>query len=776
MMLLFFKIRSNVCINNLHIFPLLTTLFFLILIIPTNVSSQENIVSSIFVDGNKRISSDTIINISQIENGFEYNPSQINSALQRLKKSSYFKSVDILLLNNILTINVIENPTINSINFEGNSVLQNIEIQKLIFSRERETLSISKAEKDSDTIAAAYANTGRISAIVKPKIIELSENRVDLVFEITEGRITEVEKITFTGNRTFSDVRLRGIIATKQAGIFRRLIKSDTYVEDKLDYDIDLLKNFYANKGYIDFEVSTSVELTRNKDAFLINYIIKEGQKFSFNKVNFDISDVNIDQKSLIKLNKIKDGSNFDRRRITKLVEEIEIYLSKNSINFIEPVPILTRDNANLTMDVEIVLKKMQKLFVERIEIEGNSTTIDEVIRLQFDIVEGDPFSRRKVSKAVDKIRGLGFFSNVETNTRVGSSPERIIIEVKLKEKPTGSLGIGAGFNSSDGAIFTFNVNERNFLGKGQTVKLDFSSSPIEKQTTLGLEDPSFLGRNLSAGISFGQQTTTPTATPLRMEKIFFAPKLGFPLSRDSKLSVIYRYDQDDVELSSLNVIASPLIKSDVGNSNKSAVILAYNLDKTNSVVTPTAGYNFKITQETNGLGGNISFSKTEFNFKTYRTAFRDDIILSSNLSSGVIVGTDANITNRFFLGGDRLKGFRNQGIGPVDNSYSGSDSNGDPLGGKMFTSLSLEASFPIGVPEEYGIFGGIFIDTGSVWGLDNTDSGRIDDAANIRAAMGTSLFWDTIIGPLRFNFSRPIKKEKYDVVENFRFTVDTRF
>ena len=260
------------------------------------------------------------------------------------------------------------------------------------------------------------------------------------------------------------------------------------------------------------------------------------------------------------------------------------------------------------------------------------------------------------------------------------------------------------------------------------------------------------------------------------MEKLYFAPKIRFPLSRDSNLTAIYRLDKDEVNLTSANIMASPLIKLDVGNSNKSALILSYNLDKTNSVVSPTAGYNLKITQEMNGFGGDISYSKSSIDLKTYKTVIRDDIIFSSGISSGMIVGSSANITNRFFLGGDSLKGFKNQGIGPVDNSYAGSDTNGDPLGGKMFTSISLEASFPIGIPEEYGIFGGLFVDAGSLWGLDNTDNGRVDDSANIRSALGASIFWDTVIGPLRFNWSRPIKKEKYDVIENFRFTVDTRF
>ena len=771
-MAVFFRLRRNNIFQNLNVILFIVILLLSFSILPNKAHTQETLVSSIIVDGNKRISSDTILSLSKVQVGSAYSPTQLNSALQSIKKSSYFKTVDISIVNNILNINVIENPTINSISFEGNKTLSDINLNELITSKQRQTLLISQVEKDTDKIATAYADTGRISAIVTPKVIELSDNRVDLVFEITEGRITEVEKITFTGNRVFSDLRLKGVIATKQAGIFRRFIKSDTFVKDKLDYDIDLLRNFYINKGFIDFEVQSSVELTREKDAFLINYNIKEGQKYNFSEIKFDTSKLNIDEKSLVKINRIKNGSKYDRRRVTKLIDEIDIYLAKNGFSFFEPVPVVSRNDENLTMDVEIQIKETRKVFVERIEVEGNSTTLDEVIRLQFDFVEGDPFNRRKVLEAVDKIRGLGFFSNVETSTRNGSAPEKIIIEVKLTEKPTGSLGIGAGYNSSDGTVATFNVNERNFLGKGQTVKLDLSTSKIEKQTELAFEDPSFLGRNLLAGISFGQTSTTPSSVPLSTDKLYFEPKIGFPLSRDSKLTIEYSFDQEDVKLTTASNLVSPLIRGDVGKKNKSALIFMYSLDKTNSVVTPTAGYDFRIIQELNGLGGDISYSKTNLKFKTYRTILRDDIILSSNLSSGVIVGSDASLMNRFTLGGDRLKGFRNQGIGPYDSTYD------THLGGKMYTSLSLEASFPIGIPEEYGIYGGVFLDIGSLWGLDNTNSGEdiIDDSSEIRSALGFSIFWESAIGPLRFNWSRPLKKEIYDVTENFRFTIDTRF
>ena len=753
------------------------TLF--LLIYPISIKAEISQIDSVSVEGNQRIETQTILTISGLLEGKSFSENQINQALLLLNASTFFEEVDLQIRDNQIVIIVKENPTINSINFEGNNFIKDENLSELISIKERKTFSISQVERDAESIARAYVASGRLAAQVTPKIIKKSDNRIDLVFEITEGRVTEIEKITFIGNRNFSETRLRGVIATKQAGIFRSFMKSDTLVLDRLDYDEQLLNDFYINRGFINFSViSRSSELTRQKDAFLINFNIKEGQKYDFGKINIISDDNNLDLKKINKINKIKENSDYDPRKLRKLINEIEINISKMGVNFIKISPKIIPDNDNLKINIDLNLVKAEKTFVERIEIEGNSTTLDEVIRLKFDFVEGDPFDIRKVQEATDRVRGLGFFSEVSVNTREGSSVEKVIIEVKLTEKATGSLGLGAGYNSSDGSVFTFNINERNFLGKGQTVNLALSSSSAERQLTLGLEDPSFLGRNLLAGISFGRRSSTPYSVPLNIDNTFFAPKVRFPVSRDSDLSVIYRYDDDKTKLISSNTVASPLITSDVGNKVKSGIIFSYNLNKTNSIVRPTSGFNLEIKQELNGLGGDIKHSKTGFEVKSYNTLFIDEIILASDLSAGVINGNDANVSNRFSLGGDSLRGFRNYGIGPIDNTYSGSDTNGDPLGGKMFTAINLEASFPIGVPEEYGVFGGVFIGAGSVWGLDNTLSGSniINDKAKIRSAAGVSLFWDTVIGPLRFNFSRPIQKEKHDITENFRFTVDTRF
>ena len=747
---------------------------------PTKVAAEIIDISNIVVEGNKRIETNTILNLAELESGKPYEYEKINSALQRLISSTFFKTVDIVIVEQNVIIKVSEHPSINTISFEGNSILKDENLFEIITSQQRQTLLPAKIENDAEKIAKVYFSKGHISAQITPKIIEKDDNRVDLVFEIIEDRKTEIEKITFVGNRFFSDTRLRGVLATKQAGVFRRLISSDTFIEDRLNLDKQNLRNFYLNRGYIDFEISShSVELTRSKDAFLLTFTVKEGQKYNFGQINIvsNENDINLDE--YVDLNLIRENKKYDSRKLEKLLKKIDRKLSDNSLNFVKAIPNISRDDNNLLINVDINLIRGNRILVERIDIIGNSTTLDEVIRYKFDFAEGDEFNTGKIQKATDRIRALGFFSTVDVKTKQGSTADQIVITVNLVEKPTGNLGIGAGYNSSDGSVFTLNLNERNFLGRGQTVGFGLSRSSNEKELSFSVADPTFLSRDIYLGVSFGNSSTTPASLPLQTDKIYFAPSIGYPLSRDSSIMLTYKVEKDEIELSTAGIAASPIIESDVGNTVKSGIILAYKFDKTNSIIAPTSGFKIGINQEINGLFGDINYLKTSINLKTYTAIFNDDIILSSAVNAGAIVGSDSTISNRFSLGGDKLRGFQNYGIGPRDTTFTGADADGDPLGGKMFATANIEASFPIGIPEEYGIFGGIFLDAGSVWGLDNVSSDNstiVDDSAQIRAAAGVSLFWDTAIGPLRFNFSRPLQKEIYDVTENFRFTVDTRF
>ena len=374
-------------------------------------SSQDSQINNIIIEGNKRIETSTILSIANITKENIYSADDINKSLILLKESTYFKSVELYNDNGVLYITVKENPTINSISFEGNSFLSDENLLGLISLSERKTLLLSVIENDAEKIANAYVSSGRIAAVITPKIIERDDNRVDLIFEVIEGSVTEIEKITFIGNRIFSDFRLRGIIATKQAGIFRGFFKSDTYIEDRINYDKQLLQDFYINRGYMDFEViSVTTTMTREKDGFLLNFSIKEGQRYEYSDVKFISDEKYIDLTEIQDLNNINIGDRYDPRRVDDLISRVNNKLSKGDIDFINVIPQITRNDQSNSINVKLNLLKSKKIFIERIEITGNSTTLDEVIRRKFDFVEGDPFNRIKLQRAIDRVRGLGFF------------------------------------------------------------------------------------------------------------------------------------------------------------------------------------------------------------------------------------------------------------------------------------------------------------------------------------------------------------------------------
>jgi outer membrane protein insertion porin family len=757
------------------------------------VMAQSTTVTGVSVEGNKRIATSTILSLAALTPGTRYSAGQINAAVQRLNASGFFKTVDFEVRSGRVTIVVDENPTINRIAFEGNKKLKDDDLKGLISSQPRQTFSAKRAEADAQEMAKAYSAGGRIDAQITPRLIERSDNRVDLVFQVVEGRVTEIEKITFVGNRNYSQKRLRTALATKQAGLIRALISSDTFIQDRLELDKQRLREFYLNRGFIDFSVlSTSADLTRNKDAFLLNFTVEEGQQYKFGEITLVTTEDDIDIESYQKVSKIKAGRNYDPRKIENLVQELDIKLGTEGFAFVSAHPRISRDDETRTLDVEIELTRGQRLFVERIDIEGNSTTLDRVIRRQFELAEGDAFNRREIQEATDRIRATGLFENVSVESREGSSRDRAIIDVNVKEKATGNLGIGAGYSSSDGFTLNLNLEERNFLGRGQTVRFDLSNNSDARNLSFSFSDPSFLDRDLQAGFRLGYRSSSNTKIPIDTTTLEFAPNMTFPVGKNATMSIGYRLENEEIKVqteedtsttpsTTVDVDISPFIASDAGKQVKSSVIFGYNFDRTNSVIEPTAGFKFGISQQFTGLGGEATFSKTSINFKTYTTLFNDDIILSAELDAGAITGSGARISDRFFLGGDKLRGFEDYGVGPRDvtNITPTDATSGQPLGGNMYAVARLEASFPIGLPEEYGIFGGVFLDAGSVWGLDgitSADVGTEVDSPKIRAAAGVSIFWKTAIGPLRFNFSRPIKKEVYDIEENFRFTIDTRF
>lgn len=751
---------------------------------PTGWTPAQAQVSTIFsridVAGNRRIEANTVRAIAGIPTGQRVSPAQLNDALQALFASGLFEDVELAPQAGRLVINVVENPTINIINFEGNRSIDDGVLANIVSLEPRRAFNTAAAEADALRIVEAYRARGQYSAEVRPVIIRRTDNRVDLVFEIAEGRVTDISRISFVGNKRFSDSRLRRVLETSQSGVFSILSSTDTFDRDRVTLDRELLRQFYLERGHVDFNIRSVVsELSPDREGFFLSYNIAEGPIYDFGDVSVTSSVGEIDESNYERDVSVRSGDTFDASEIEKIVERIVFNMNRDGHVFVDVSPRITKNQAARTMDVEFEIVRTPKVFVERIDIEGNSRTLDRVIRRQFQIVEGDPINQREIRRAENRIRGLRLFTQVAVRVREGSAPDQAIIDVDVEEDRTGSLSFGVGYSSDNGFNGTVSFSERNLFGRGQFVSAQINVSQESRIVAFSFREPAFLDRDLGASVDLYYREFDRTESSFQETNFGFEPSFDFPVSEDARMSVRYRISNDEIRDVDPNASALITPREDI----TSAIALTYTLDKRNSPVDPTGGYRLQIEQEFAGVGGDVEYSKTVASAKVFTSFFDEDLILSAEVEGGALVVDSgaSRITDRFFLGGDSLRGFATGGVGPRDfcTACGGAGGNvNDSLGGNFYAVGRVEASFPLGLPEELGIFGGVFFDIGSVWDLDDTagSMGAVDDSQIFRSAAGVSIFWTTPIGPLRFNFARPIQKESYDQTENFRVSIDTRF
>lgn len=746
----------------------------------TSAQAQSYSFNTVQIEGNQRVEAGTILSYADIARGETVSSGRLNDAYQSLLGSGLFETVDLQPQGNTLVISVQEYPTINRISIEGNKRLKDEDLQNLLQSQSRRVYSPTTAERDAATLTDAYNVAGRIAATVEPKIIRRSDNRVDLVFEIAEGRVIEIERISFTGNRNYPDRRLRRILGTKQAGIFRQLIGSDTFVEDRIAFDRQVLSDFYQSRGYVDFDITNvNAELTRGRDAFLITFDVVEGQSFEYGELTAVSLLDDVDALAFQEIIKIKSGQTYSPAGIEQTIARMEREALQMGLNFVRVEPRVIRNDRDLTLDVEFELSRGPRVFVERIDIEGNNTTLDRVIRREFKIVEGDPFNPREIRQSAERIRALGYFGNAEVSASEGSSADSVVVDVDVEEVPTGQLGFGISYSVNDGVGLGLNFSERNFLGRGQEFAFTFNTASANRTYELSFYEPAFLGRDLRAGFDFGYRTTNNDFATFDSRKFTFAPSITFPVSENGRLSLSYTYRQE--ELLNVDDDTSLLIKNDAdaGAQTTSSIGYLYSFDSRRTGLDPNTGYIFRFGQELAGLGGDIEYVKTTAYLGAETKVFNEELTLRAVVEAGALntSGTDSRITDRFF-GNGKIRGFEPNGIGPRDTSVDGDNA----LGGNYFAALRLEANFALPLPEEYGLSAGLYYDVGSVWGLDNTDGGSasspfdVDESSSLRTAVGFSVFWETGLGPLRFNFSNPLQYEDYDNRQYFDLTISTRF
>ena len=740
--------------------------------------AQNFAFNSVVIDGNTRVSDQAILNFAGISRGEAVSAGELNAAGQRIRESGLFEVVDITPQGSTLRIDVVEFPTINRINIEGNSRLRDAELLTVVSSQPRRVYSPAQAERDVAAIANVYAQEGRINVTVTPKIIRQADNRVDLIFEVSETGVTEIERISFIGNRSYSERRLRGVLETKQAGFLRSVISRDTFSSERIGFDRQVLTDFYQSRGYADFQVlNVDVALTRERDAYLVTFNVQEGQQFRFGDIRVvsEIPEPVVAEFQAAVAT--RPGSVYSPARVENDIARLERLAIQKGLSFVAVDPRITRNDRSLTLDVTYALTRGPRIFVERIDIEGNNTTLDRVVRNQFRTVEGDPFNPREIRQSADRIRALGFFSNANVEAREGSSPEQVIVDVDVAEQPTGSLSFGANYNTDTGISLLASFRERNFLGRGQRLNFEISTAETNRVFAFDFAEPQFLGRDLQFGLSIDYRTTEAENAVYDTEVFRFSPSLTFPVSENGRLSLFYAVDYTNLTgIDLTDTTVSQIIREEVrlGDITTQSIGYGYNFDSRRTGLNPNAGFVFRFGQEF-GIG-DTQFVKTSALAAAEAKVLNEELTLRATIEGGYLQYSegDSRVTDRYFLGSRVMRGFESGGIGPRDAATD------DALGGNAFAVARLEAEFPIGLPEEFGITGGAFIDHGSVWDVGNLRGlGASDVLYNdytARTIAGVSIFWDTPIGPLRFNFTEPVDVQDGDRTKNFDVTISTTF
>ena len=726
-------------------------------------------VSTIRVEGTQRVERDTVLSYTLIKEGMIDDAELVDRSVKTLFSSGLFADVTIRREGEGLVIVVVENPIVNRVRYEGNSVINDENLGAESVLKARQIYTRAKVQDDVERFIELYRRSGRFAARIEPKVIQLPQNRVDLIFEITEGPVTGIRSVNFVGNRVFDDGRLRDEVLTQESRWWRPFSSNDNFDPDRIAYDRELLRRFYLSKGYADFRVvSTTAELTRNGEEFFVTFNIEEGQRYTFGDARVATTLTSTDIAEFETKIVHQSGERYDSRKIDETVDALTKMVGELGFAFADVRPRAQRDKEEHIIRVEYVIEEGPRVYVERININGNTRTLDEVIRRELRLSEGDAFNRVLLNRSERAVRGLGFFANVEITETPGSSDDKTIIDVNVREQPTGELSFGVGYSSAESATVDLSVSERNFRGRGQTLRLQISGSSEVQRYVVGFTEPYFFNRDMSAGFTiFNSQAEYDESRGIISEDSGIGLSLGFPLSEDGRLRLFFNLSNDELINNTLSGSINP------GYSNlKQEIGYYYVIDKRDDFIEPTDGWNFSFGQDIAGPMGDISFLRTTLAANFYEELF-EGYILHLRGTFGTIYdykGGNVQYTDRFFRGGRSFRGFERNGVGPRQIS------TGYALGANRYLVGTAEVSLPLGIPKEVGMRANAFIDYG--W-LGDTDIRASDDVADrfaFRATYGLSISWRSPFGPVRFDWARPIVQEDYDEPRFFRFSVGTVF
>ena len=755
--------------------------------------STSGTVRSIVIRGTERLEPETVRSYIELDTGDAYDRERLDKALKDLYASELFADVTIRDDNGTLVVEVKENPVINRILVEGAKRVKEDKIREEIRVAPRQIFTRSKARADVARILELYRRSGRFAASVEPKIIQLDQNRVDLIFEIHEGDKSKVRQINILGNSKFKDGQLRGAMATRQARPWRFFSSSDTYDPDRLAYDQQKLRQFYLTEGYADFRVISSVaELTPDRRDFIVTYVVEEGERYKFGKVELDSQIRDIKPKDFRPLIKITPGDWYNAQKIESTVDLLSETAGLLGYAFAEVRPQFDRDKEKREMNVTFAINEAPRVYVEKININGNTITKDTVIRREFRLAEGDAFNSFKVKRTRDRIQGLGFFQEkFEVEQKPGSAPDKVVLEANVQEKPTGELQVSAGFSSLEKFILSLSIRQRNFRGLGQELRASANVSSYSKSIEAGFTEPYLFGRNLALGFDVFRRdyssfrytgSGNSRDTTYKQTTTGGQVRVGFPITEFWAASVRYGLSQDKIDLDRTfftNGACDPLLAGrylcdSIGNRTTSSVGYSIIFNNVNNRIRPSAGQQFTLSQDFAGVGGGVQYLKTRATYDHYWALFGSGFVLNLGGEAGYIYGygkagaagqDKIRINDRSFLGEPQMRGFAIRGLGPrVLRAALGTDGvpltdrkqfTDDAIGGRAYYRGRAEVQIPLGsAGAELGLRPSIFADVGAVFGVkrpalvcQNPPAPLPQDLSCIANTAGSSGFRETFLG-----------------------------
>lgn len=752
----------------------------------TPAEAQSGAIREIRVVGNRRVEPETVRTYLRFNAGDAYDPGKVDQSVRSLFATGLFSDVRIDRDGAAVVVTVVENPVVNQVAFEGNREVDKATLGTEVQLKPRSVFTRAKAQADVQRILDVYRRQGRFAASVDPKIIELDNNRVNVVFEITEGGATKVQAINFIGNKAFSDSQLRDIITTTQSGLFDFIKGTNIYDPDRLALDKELLRQYYLKNGYADARVvSAGAELGRDGGGFYITFVVDEGELFNFGKIEIESNLAEVDPKALRSELLTNAGAIYDQSAMDRTVERLTLVIAERGFAFARVRPRAVREPGTRVINVTYVIDQGPRIYIERINVIGNLRTHDHVIRREFRLAEGDAYNPLMVDKGKRRLQQLGFFKAVDIKRRAGTAEDRVTLDVELVEQSTGELSFGAGYSTSEGVIGDVSITERNLLGKGQFLRLRLAGSAERLQLDLSFTEPRFLDRNMAAGFDlFHKDVNLSSVSAFRSRTSGGSLRLSFPLAENLWLTNSYTLSQG--EIYDVGLEASQAIKEAEGTALTSAWGTSLAYDARNHPKTPTRGYYLQVGTDFAGLGGDVQYIRVSGEARYYYPV-TEKITLVGRLTGGHIAGwgdDDVRLIDLFYKGGETIRGFNRGGFGPRDTN------TGDALGGDTFWAATAEVRFPLPfVPDDLGMSGAAFVDAGSLFGAGALarDLGKaciagdkstvcLADDSSIRASAGLSLIWNSPLGPLRLDVAKAFLKKNFDDEQLIRFGASTKF